>query len=87
MLPLRAIENRMYIIRAANSGISCVIDPKGRIQKSLGINQQGIITATIFKNKDKTFYSKYLTLINTGFIILSLLLLIFLSDIKALVSP
>lgn len=44
---LRAAEARKYLVRAANSGISAVIDPDGRVLTSLGVGRAGIITATV----------------------------------------
>jgi len=46
---LRAAENRKYLIRAANNGISAVISPYGKIEKKLGLNEYGIIKAEIPK--------------------------------------
>lgn len=40
---LRAIENRRYLIRAANTGISAIIAPDGRITKKLGIGAEGVL--------------------------------------------
>ena len=56
---LRAIENRRYIVRSANTGISSVINPKGIVEQFLPYSQKGIIKATIFKSDVITFYSKY----------------------------
>lgn len=39
----RAVEEGLPVIRAANTGISAVIDPMGRIVESLALNKQGII--------------------------------------------
>jgi apolipoprotein N-acyltransferase len=44
---LRAVENGLFLIRAANTGISAVIDPFGRVVKGLAYNQKGVIDATI----------------------------------------
>ncbi len=55
----RAIETRRPIIRCANTGISMVIDQSGNILKELGLNEKGVIEATIFPEKRMTFYTKY----------------------------
>lgn len=44
---LRAIENGLFLIRGANTGISAVVDPFGRVVQGLGYNQKGVIDATI----------------------------------------
>lgn len=44
---LRAVEQRLPLIRVGNNGISAIIDPYGRIVKSLGLNEIGIIDGNI----------------------------------------
>lgn len=39
----RAIEEGLPLVRAANNGISAIIDPKGRILRSLGTNKIGVL--------------------------------------------
>ncbi len=61
---LRAVENRIAIARAANTGISCFIDPYGRISgrvknNSKDIFVEGYLTKDIPLSRQKTFYTVY----------------------------
>jgi apolipoprotein N-acyltransferase len=44
---LRAVEQGLPLIRAANTGISGVIDAKGRVLASLGLGRQGFLDAAL----------------------------------------
>jgi len=55
----RAIENRVFIARAANTGISGFIDPKGKIVGQGGIFTEEAMNRTIRLSKEKTFYTLY----------------------------
>jgi apolipoprotein N-acyltransferase len=59
MAILRAVEFRRYLLRSANSGISMVVDPVGRVVMSLGLYQQGIIAIDVVPLTERTFYSRY----------------------------
>jgi apolipoprotein N-acyltransferase len=54
---LRAIENRRWIARCANTGISCFIDPYGNIYNETAINEKAIITGYAGLRNEKTFYT------------------------------
>lgn len=56
---LRAIENRIPVVRSANTGVSCVIDPFGRIVSKLGNAERGILTANVPIAQNGTFYTKF----------------------------
>jgi apolipoprotein N-acyltransferase len=55
---LRAIENRRWIVRCANTGISCFIDPYGNMYDETPINEKAIFTGDIGIRNDKTFYTE-----------------------------
>jgi apolipoprotein N-acyltransferase len=61
----RALENRVYVVRCANTGVSCFIDPYGRIvdrvkdEKGRDTYVQGVLTKTIVPSNSKTFYTLY----------------------------
>lgn len=59
MARLRAVEQGLPLIRAANTGVSGVIDAYGRVIKKLPLNTQGIIDSTLPKpTVMPTFFSK-----------------------------
>ena len=55
---LRAIENRTYIVRSANTGVSAVINPLGEIEKQTSFWTKDILLAKIPYPSDGTLYSK-----------------------------
>ncbi|MFA5040805.1 MAG: apolipoprotein N-acyltransferase [Bdellovibrionales bacterium] len=56
---VRAIEEGMSLIRVANTGISGVIDPLGRIEKKLGVNEEGIIDSDLPEAMPLTLYAEW----------------------------
>ena len=56
---LRAIENRVTIVRAGNTGISGVISPVGRVQNKVPLDTQKVFLTKIYLNKSGSFYSQY----------------------------
>jgi apolipoprotein N-acyltransferase len=57
MATFRAVENRVFIARAANTGITGFIDPRGKILKQGGIFTEEAMNGMIRLSKDKTFYT------------------------------
>jgi apolipoprotein N-acyltransferase len=55
----RAIEFRRPVVRAANTGISLVIDQTGKIVSRLGLNREGVIAADIAPANELTFYTRF----------------------------
>jgi len=56
---MRAIEQGLPLVRAANSGISAVVDPLGRIVASLPLDSAGVIDAELPRALSPTIYARY----------------------------
>jgi apolipoprotein N-acyltransferase len=60
MAVLRAVENRVPVIRAANTGISGFIDARGKIKGKSEIFVKAVLTDDLFIGSfDRSFYTKY----------------------------
>jgi len=65
MSVFRAVENRIYIVRCANTGISCCIGPNGRIAERVvderGVDTfvRGVESATVIPLQNRTFYHRF----------------------------
>jgi len=55
---LRAIEEGLPVVRAANTGISAVIDPSGRIVARLGLGIEGVLDANLPTALPPTIYAR-----------------------------
>ncbi len=58
MYPFRAIEHRVSVVRAANTGVSAFIAPSGQIVRRLGLFQRGLLTETVPLRVGKTLYTR-----------------------------
>jgi apolipoprotein N-acyltransferase len=59
MACFRAIENRRYLLRATNDGITALIDPYGRIEKQIARNRTTVLPANFSYRRGQTFYTKH----------------------------
>jgi apolipoprotein N-acyltransferase len=81
----RAVENKVFLVRSANTGISCFIDPHGRISAKLerdgkDIFVEGYLTSQVILPQKKTFYTECgdvfaYTSLTVSFLILAVALL------------
>ncbi len=59
MVRMRAIENRRYVLRAANDGITAVLDPYGRVVERLVRFEPAILKGTFEYRSGRTFYTRF----------------------------
>jgi apolipoprotein N-acyltransferase len=55
---VRAIEQGLPLVRAANTGVSAVIDPAGRIVRSLPLGTEGVLDAQLPRRIDPPLYAR-----------------------------
>lgn len=60
---LRAVENKRSVVRAANGGISAIINPIGEVKKETNMYTKDYLVGSIELNSEMTFYSKHPRLI------------------------
>jgi apolipoprotein N-acyltransferase len=59
MARMRAIENRRWLLRDTNSGVTAAIDPYGRVRQSIPRHQTDALPAEFSFRNDITFYTAH----------------------------
>jgi len=74
---LRAVENRRYVARSANTGISSIINQRGEVVQATKYWEPAVIRETIQLNSEPTFYTTYGDVIGRSFSFVAALLLVY----------
>ena len=69
---LRAVENRRAVVRCANGGISCIINPIGETEAETEMFTRTILVGDVPLQSERTFYTKHASVIPTIISIISL---------------
>jgi apolipoprotein N-acyltransferase len=56
---LRAIENRRWLAQTANSGLSVIIDPRGRITAQSALMAKSTVNSVIYRSRNLSFYTRF----------------------------
>jgi apolipoprotein N-acyltransferase len=59
MAAFRAVENGKYLVRAANTGFTAVVDPRGRILQRTGLFERTMLVRDVAFVKGSTFYARH----------------------------
>lgn len=59
MARMRAVENRRYLLRVANDGISAIVSPYGEVQVTAKRFERTMIEGRFDTEADQTFYTKF----------------------------
>jgi apolipoprotein N-acyltransferase len=58
MYPFRAVEHRVAVVRAANTGVSAFIAPTGRIERRMDLFERGTLTEAVPLRAGWTLYGR-----------------------------
>jgi apolipoprotein N-acyltransferase len=58
MYPFRAVEHRIAVVRAANTGVSAFIAPSGQIVRQLGLFERGVLADGVPLRQGRTLYTR-----------------------------
>ncbi|MBI4513971.1 MAG: apolipoprotein N-acyltransferase [Gemmatimonadetes bacterium] len=57
-LVMRAVENRVGIARSANTGISMIVDPRGRVVQRTRLFEPAVIIGDVLTTGERTIYTR-----------------------------
>jgi apolipoprotein N-acyltransferase len=80
MTALRSVENRLYLVRAANTGISAIVDPAGSILSQTELFERTTLNGEVKFIDVHTLYEAY----GDTLLFVSIFMLILFESIKKL---
>lgn len=72
--PFRAVETGRWVVRAANTGISSVIDPVGRVRAAVPPGQEAVVMGRVAMANSFTLYDRWGDAFAQAAVVLALLL-------------
>ena len=73
---MRAVENRRWVVQCANGGISCIVDPYGRIVAQTPMYRRTILEGDIQPLSSITFYTQHGDWFAEGCLVVSLFFIV-----------
>jgi apolipoprotein N-acyltransferase len=73
---MRAIENGRYLVRSANTGISGIVDPYGRVLEQTPIFQPAVVVGSVRFLETSTFYTRHGDVVAYASVVITLALLV-----------
>lgn len=58
MIPMRAVENRTWVVRATTTGVSALVDPNGRVTSRSATGAQALLAGEVAVQRVQTVYEE-----------------------------
>jgi apolipoprotein N-acyltransferase len=70
---VRAVEQALPVVRSANTGISAVIDPYGRVVGEIGLGEKNILDTSLPKVGRPTPFAQFGTIVELSVLVLAII--------------